>query len=662
MDPALWELCESGSDEDEVSVILRLADEARVPENVRVVSRFGRIVTARLPRKEIRKTWENDLVKSMKASRPVVAPLPFDEDFVPEDEDSDTSRPPARPPAIAEDGTGVFLAVCDWGLDITHPSFRKPDGTTRVHTLWDQRGTGGNCPEPYRYGRVHTRADIDAALAQPDPFSVLDLDIHGSERSNNGTHGTHVCDIAAGTRWAPGTGGIAPGADIIFVQLTSQRMHDLEDFGDSVCLLEALDFVRKVAGDRPCVINLSAGKTGGEHRGRSPFEQAVDAMLTMQDGLALVQSVGNYANTAMHTHARIGPNQQHTLRWSIHSRDRTPNELEVWYSGEDVFDVVLTAPTGQRFPVPLGERVRMEHDGTHWGNLYHRRLEPNSGQNHLDFILRPAAPSGTWQIEIYGREVLDGRLHAWIERDVGGRHQSRFAREQATASYTTNTICNSLRAIAVGAYDASRPDRPATRFSSRGPTADGRQKPELAAPGYRIRAARSVPGSGWRGGDSRLTVKSGTSMASPHVAGTVALMYQAAGRSLSISEVRRVLIGTATPHSAPSGRSSTRLGYGYLDIEAAVATSRDLGRGASRLPPMPKPSTRVEPLLAEPRRNEDLDDDQDASPAMIDRERLVVAEVPAAHGPAWDGFTATNAPAIDSEVAFRPRRWGEGWG
>jgi subtilisin family serine protease len=216
--------------------------------------------------------------------------------------------------------------------------------------------------------------------------------------------------------------------------------------------------------------------------------------------------------------------------------------------------------------------------------LYHRRHEPNSGLNHVDIFLRTSAPPGRWRVALRGREVVDGRLHAWIERDARGHHQSRFARRQATSRYTTNTICNSFRAIAVGAYDGTRPDRPAAVFSSRGPTADGRQKPELVAPGYRILAARSLPASGWSG-QRRLTVKSGTSMAAPWVSGTVALMFQAAGRPLTIHEVRSLLIGTADPHPGPSGRTSTRLGYGYLNITAAVEAARRLASESPTPPP-----------------------------------------------------------------------------
>jgi hypothetical protein len=183
-----------------------------------------------------------------------------------------------------------------------------------------------------------------------------------------------------------------------------------------------------------------------------------------------------------------------------------------------------------------------------------------------------------WRIVLHGRDIVDGRLQAWIERDARRRYQSHFLRSQATARFTTNTICNCLRAIAVGAYDTTRPDRPATIFSSRGPTADGRQKPEIVAPGYMIRAARSRPRNGWQGNESRLCVKSGTSMAAPWVSGTVALMMQAAGRPLTAFEIRRALVGSADPTPGPSGRSSSKLGFGYLNTAAAVAAARRLVR------------------------------------------------------------------------------------
>jgi subtilisin family serine protease len=589
MDPGLWELYESGSPVEEISVILRLAKGTAPPPNVRIVCAFGDIYTARMLRGDIPAVRQMPQVLSLKASRAVTLPFPFEnpdpdveDDAAPE---SDEGAPPltsGAPPPLDADGRGVVIGICDWFLDVTHQNFRNADGSTRVLAIWDQRGERNPLsPEPYGYGRLLTRAMIDAALKEPDPFAALDYSPARGDPSNSGSHGTHVTDIVAGNRREPGSVvGLASASDIVFVDLAAPNLTELSNLGDSVGLLEGLKFCHEQAAGRPCVLHLSAGKTGGPHRGNTLIEQAVDHMM-QQPGVVLVQSVGNYADSAMHAHARVGPDQEYVLDWMTPHNDRTPNEVEIWYNGEDVFELTLTAPTGEQFAAPLNERVQLRDVLNVWGNLYHRPHEPNSGLNHINIFLYTTAPSGRWRIGLRGRDIVDGRLHAWIERDATGRYQSRFPRTQASSRYTTNTICNSFRAIAVGAYDATRPNRPPTRFSSRGPTADGRQKPELAAPGYRVLAARSTPRDGWRG-EPRLIAKSGTSMAAPWVSGTVALMLSVSARPLTIHEIRRALIGTADPHGGPSGRTSTQLGYGYLNIPKAVAAARRIGRGDRR--------------------------------------------------------------------------------
>jgi subtilisin family serine protease len=586
MDPELWELYEAGSPDDEVSVIIRLAPGAEPPPSVRIVCTFGDIYTARMSRGDIIAARQNPSVISLKASGLITPPLPImdaTEDETEVEAPGGSSMPEAASLSpLGEDGRGVVVGICDWGFDFTHANFRNPDGTTRLEALWDQRGFGDAlAPAPYNQGRLLTRAAINAALAEADPCAALGYHPASGDPTDSGAHGTHVADILAGNRREPGSEvGLASASDLVFVHLGAYKQGELGSLGDSVGLLEGLDFVRRQAAGRPCVVNLSAGKTLGPKRATSLLERAVDQMLE-QPGLVLVQSVGNYADAAMHTHARVGPDQQYVFDWLIPEGDRTPNELEVWYSGQDVFEVTLVSPDGRDFSVALGERLPLRAGPTLWGNFYHRFREPNSGLNHVVLFLYTAAPSGRWRVRLHGREVVDGRLHAWIERDAGARYQSRFPRSQATSRFTTNTICNCFRAIAVGAFDGTQPRRPPTRFSSRGPTADGRQKPEIAAPGYRIKAARSMPRDGWRS-QPHLVVKSGTSMAAPRVSGTVALMLAAAGRPLTIHEVRRALIGTADPHPGPAGRSSTQLGYGYLNTAAAIEAARRLGREPAR--------------------------------------------------------------------------------
>ncbi len=131
---------------------------------------------------------------------------------------------------------------------------------------------------------------------------------------------------------------------------------------------------------------------------------------------------------------------------------------------------------------------------------------------------------------------------------------------------TTGAPAAAERAITVGAMrDVGEGGWTLAPWSSRGPTADGRKKPDVVAPGSRITA----PMAGTR---DRYVIMSGTSMASPMVAGTVALMLEA-GNSLSPSEVKQALADTAQDWG-PRGRDSE---YGWGRLNAYRAVQRSLG-------------------------------------------------------------------------------------
>ena len=114
-------------------------------------------------------------------------------------------------------------------------------------------------------------------------------------------------------------------------------------------------------------------------------------------------------------------------------------------------------------------------------------------------------------------------------------------------------------------------------FSSRGPvTVDGsgRRKPDIAAPGTNIRS--SIPGSTYQGGWD------GTSMAGPHVAGAVALLWSARPwLKNDIAATEEILNGSAYHISSTacssSGWPNNTFGYGRLDVKAAVDAAQVLG-------------------------------------------------------------------------------------
>ncbi|HYC54220.1 MAG TPA: S8 family serine peptidase, partial [Candidatus Binatia bacterium] len=105
-------------------------------------------------------------------------------------------------------------------------------------------------------------------------------------------------------------------------------------------------------------------------------------------------------------------------------------------------------------------------------------------------------------------------------------------------------------------------------FSSRGPNQPGNEiKPEISAPGVAVCAPRAA-GTGLGGAchDAEHVALSGTSMATPHVAGAAALL-RAADPVLTPAQVKSMLIGGARDVGAPI----KDIGAGVLDIAAAAA-------------------------------------------------------------------------------------------
>ena len=139
---------------------------------------------------------------------------------------------------------------------------------------------------------------------------------------------------------------------------------------------------------------------------------------------------------------------------------------------------------------------------------------------------------------------------------------------------TINDPGNAERAITVGSTHRDSPHAYGVSFfSSKGPTGDGREKPDLVAPGERITscaAGRKLAAvlAGEVADDTAVYVEeSGTSMAAPHVSGAVAALLSVRREFIgSPEEVKRILVDSATSLR----RRPEFQGGGLLDLMRAL--------------------------------------------------------------------------------------------
>ena len=131
---------------------------------------------------------------------------------------------------------------------------------------------------------------------------------------------------------------------------------------------------------------------------------------------------------------------------------------------------------------------------------------------------------------------------------------------------TLGAPADGVRVVSVGAVNLTGSR---AGFSSVGPTADGRIKPDVAAMGVSVKVARHI--------EQLYGVASGTSFSCPLTAGVVALILQA-HPTYTVDDVLTVLRGSASQASAPD----TLLGWGIVDAVAAVDMALPVAIAAAR--------------------------------------------------------------------------------
>lgn len=514
-----------------------------------------------------------------------------------------------RIPGRDDGGAGVIIGIIDvGGYDFSHQDFLA-DGKSRFISIWDQGGKrrkppserGGIGFEPFDFGSELLRADLDKALATDQAGGLWATLLEPQSQESRSSHATHVASIAAGNK------GVCPKAEIAAVLLNipfdpDDPLERRRTFADSTRLVLAIEYLLEIAKreNKPISINISLGTNGGAHDGSGGVSRWFDALLAAE-GRAITIAAGNAGQEAsteespsgwimgrIHASGRI-PSRglMLDLEWTVVGDqivDLSENELEIWYSPQDRIRIAVRPPGASSW-IEVAPREYVENKRLTSGtflSVYNELYNPVNGANYcavyLSPDLRPEAltgvAAGTWTVRLIGEEIRNGEFHCWIERDDPYRYgpgeagqlmrmPSFFSAGSNVDSHSINSLACGHRVISVANLDERRQRIAAS--SSQGPTRDARSKPDIAAPGTDIVAA-----NGFGDEDEPWVDMSGTSMASPYVAGVVGLMLSRNPR-LTAAQCSGILQRTSRPLPGGSYDWRNDAGFGGIDAAAAIA-------------------------------------------------------------------------------------------
>lgn len=551
---------------EHVGVLLRLSDDSWVPpDSLKIGSKFSTFATARVSHADL---------EALK-SDPHVISIEVSGDGGVEDLDSSVAFVGGdfvhRPP-IQERGDSAIVGIIDTGIDVLHRAFEDGNGASRILGVWNQRDNTGPSPHAVDatkftqdYGTLYVAADIASFVADPGttPGALRDPSAHG----------THVASIAAGRSTGNQLAdGLAPDAGLIVVIPDSRtEPGNPPSLGYSMTHVDALHFLKSAASGNnavsptalPIAINVSLGMNAGAHDGTSLVEAAFDSVTNggRDPGFVIVKSAGNERGRGGHARVRAIAGGFTNIEWDSNGF-RFQDYIEVWYKERDQLSFELIDPAGNSSPV-IDENQK-EAVATLGGNhcrLNLKTLHADNGDNLLAITILPETNSiqaGRWMLRIHGISLGSGNgfVDAWVERDRA--RAVTFVPDDPNMTLSIPGTANTV--IAVGASDSNIPFS-LTNSSSFGLTRDDRAKPDIVAPGTNIVAALA------NGNDHQASVaNTGTSMAAPHVTGSLALVmsgrHKANGAQYNAQQLRGGLVRFA---QASGGFHNEGSGWGVLD-------------------------------------------------------------------------------------------------
>lgn len=503
-------------------------------------------------------------------------------------------------------GAGVVTGLYDTGLDPNHAAFRNADGSSRVKALFVARGYGDATVTSY---------------TTPEAIANFKTD------DETESHGTHVAGIMAGSRNVKGryaqtvsgqttrTEGDIPYYGVAY---NSDLVIGCGDFYDASILAGAAAVVNhaKQLG-QPAVLNLSLGGNTGSH---DPNSQTAILLDGLSEDAMICVAAGNEGESPMAIQKNFsrmsGLNLNTFMTGATNDALGMDYSAEFWSGNATEFECNLVIYDKLDQKVVSSQKVtgNETYTASNWealGDVFTGSVSVSSGidkqTNRFYVVMNNSLRYKSTSTKVFGVNITGKageKCYAYINTYSTAPQQVFFTSQNITG-YIGGTPDGSIngfgcgkKVLSVGSY-TSRTSAPyigngnytgsgtigaISSFSSYGELADGRQLPDICAPGQQIVSSISQYYYNKQKLGERVNALStefdhtsayypfqGTSMATPFAAGVVALMLEA-NPDLTSDEILAILRDKeyATTDVQTNGVDFKRWGAGKINAIKAV--------------------------------------------------------------------------------------------
>ncbi len=359
-------------------------------------------------------------------------------------------------------GNGVLVGIADTGIDINDSAFKYENGDSRIYSMWVQDDDEQS--ESVCFGREYTREEITEG----------NINIEG--------------DTLHGTNMAKAVQKVAPDVEFVIVKLKNAKNYYKRQLGidenipafESSDLMLAIDYILKKSSEakKPTSIVIGIGSNQGGHDGLNILESYL-SQIAINNGISIITATGNEALSGRHTSFEINTDKGYE-DVEINVGQNTKNfVLWIWSDITDRVDVAIIPPLGNS----IGRiEARNNFINTYKINItdttvrveYRIPLYRTSSQVTMIYVDK--AVSGIWTIRVYGNTVL-GKINCWLPITEFANDIKFLSPNVNTTLVTPSTAFN---VMSVGGYDTI--SNKMIPSSGRGPTRDGRLKPDFVAP------------------------------------------------------------------------------------------------------------------------------------------------------------------------------------